>query len=321
MNFNFGEVLSRAWQIIWKHKVLWIFGILAGCSRGGSSLNWNSGSSDGGFGGGTPNLPPQMLEFFAFLAENIVSIAVIVTAVICIFWILAIFLGTIGKIGLIRGTWQAEAGENMFFGQLFSQSLPYFWRIFGLSLLVSLPFVIVIGGLIASALVFGAAASLGSDESAIGFLALLPFFFGCMCLLLPVGIVINMIVRQSERVIVLEDSRVLPALSRGWDIFRSNLGPIILMSLILWVISLVVGFIIAIPILIIVLPATIAFVAGGAENWNPLIFAFACACLYAPLTWVINGIAVAYAESAWTLTYIQLVRPLDNLPAVLEANA
>ncbi len=35
MNFNFGEVLSRAWQIIWKHKVLWIFGILASCSQGG----------------------------------------------------------------------------------------------------------------------------------------------------------------------------------------------------------------------------------------------------------------------------------------------
>ena len=23
-NFNFGEVLSQAWQIIWKHKILWV---------------------------------------------------------------------------------------------------------------------------------------------------------------------------------------------------------------------------------------------------------------------------------------------------------
>ena len=29
---DFGEILSRAWQIIWKHKILWVFGILAGCS-------------------------------------------------------------------------------------------------------------------------------------------------------------------------------------------------------------------------------------------------------------------------------------------------
>jgi hypothetical protein len=30
MNFDIGEVLSRAWQITWKHKVLWIIGILYG---------------------------------------------------------------------------------------------------------------------------------------------------------------------------------------------------------------------------------------------------------------------------------------------------
>jgi hypothetical protein len=321
MNFNFGEVLSRAWQIIWKHKVLWIFGILAGCSRGGSSFNFNSSSGDGGFSGGTPDLPPQVLEFFEFLVENIVSVSAILIAFICIFWIIAIFLGTIGKIGLIRGTWQAEAGESLFFGQLFSQSMPYFWRIFGLSLLVSLPFVLVIGALIASGVIFGVAASQGSDESALGFFALLPFLFGCMCLLLPVGIVINMIVRQSERVIVLENAGVLPALSRGWDIFRNNLGPVILMTLILWVISLVVGFIIAIPLLIILIPTMIAFVAGDAQSWNPLIFAFACACLYTPVIWVINGIAVAYTESVWTLTYMRLTQPLDTPPVVLEANA
>ena len=42
MNFNFGEVLTRAWQIIWKHKVLWIFGFLAGCGQGGTNFRGNS---------------------------------------------------------------------------------------------------------------------------------------------------------------------------------------------------------------------------------------------------------------------------------------
>jgi uncharacterized membrane protein YgcG len=60
-NFNFGEVLTRAWKIIWKHKILWIFGILASCARGsGGGGNGGGGSrnyqtSPGGdmpFGGG-----------------------------------------------------------------------------------------------------------------------------------------------------------------------------------------------------------------------------------------------------------------------------
>ena len=42
---NLGEVLSKAWKIIWKNKVLWIFGILSSCGRG----------SGGGGGGGNSN--------------------------------------------------------------------------------------------------------------------------------------------------------------------------------------------------------------------------------------------------------------------------
>ena len=132
MNFNFGEVLSRAWQIIWKHKVLWIFGILASCSQGGRGFN--SGSNGGGGNGGTGpgNLPPQLERFFETIAQNAVPIIATVISLVCIVWILAIFLGTIGRIGLIRRTWQAEGGtESLIFGQLFSESTPYFWRVFG----------------------------------------------------------------------------------------------------------------------------------------------------------------------------------------------
>ena len=49
-DFSFGEVLTRAWQNIWKHKVLWIFGILASCARrggGGSGGGGNRGRSAG----------------------------------------------------------------------------------------------------------------------------------------------------------------------------------------------------------------------------------------------------------------------------------
>jgi len=324
MNFNFGEVLSRAWQIIWKHKVLWIFGILASCSRGGSSgnsgSNWQQ-SGNNGFGG-TPNFPPQLQQFFETISQNATAFIAIAVAIVCIFWIVAIFLGTIGKIGLIRGTWQVEGGAgNLIFGQLFSESTPYFWRMFGLSLVVSLPFLILIGALVAGLLVFGISMSQGSDASAVGFVAMLPLLIGCVCLLIPVGFVINMIVRQAENAIVLEDASILPSISRGWDIFRNNLGPIILMAIILVVISLVAGLIIAIPIIVMVVPAAIAFAAGNAQDWTPMIIAGVLLCLYIPVSMLLNGILISYTESVWTLTYMRLTKPQDNTPVVLEANA
>jgi hypothetical protein len=328
MSFNFGDVLSHAWQVVWKRRVLWIFGMLASCSSGGTNFNWSMNSGNGGgFNGGEPNLPPQAEQLLEYLTQNAVSIATIAISVICIFVIVAIFLGAIGRVGLIRGTWLSETGGNVAFGSLFSESMPFFWRVFGLSLLVSLPFVFVIGALVAGmiALGVGAAASQGNSPTLLGLLAFVPVFLVCLCLLIPIGFVISLIVRQAERAIVLENLGVLPALSRGWDIFRNNLGPLILMALILAVISLVVGFVVAIPVLLVVLPTTLVFMAGSmagrGPNWNAMGLALACTCLLTPVLWLINGILMAYLESAWTLAYMQITRPLDITPVTLEANA
>ena len=322
MNFNFGEVLTRAWQIVWKHKVLWIFGILASCGRGGSSFNSSgSGRGDGGFGI-PPDLPPQVLQLLQVIQENLTTFIAIGVALFCLIWIVSIFLSTIGKIGLIRGTFQIDGGaESLIFGQLFSESTPYFWRIFGLSLLIGLPIFVVIAALTAGLVVFAISASGGSDASGVGFLAILPIFIGCICLLVPVLFVIGMIARQAENAIVLEEMRVLPALSRGWDVFRKNLGPIILMAIILAVISFAVSFVIAIPVFIVLIPAMFAFIAGEAQSWTPLIVGGVILCLYAPIALLFQGIAIAYTESAWTLTYMRVTKPQDNAPVLLEANA
>ena len=321
MSFNFGEVLSRAWQIIQKHKVLWLFGMLASCTQGGRGFN--SGGNGGGRGGpGPTDVPPQLQQVFDWIVQHATTFIVLAVSFVCIFWIIAIFLGTIGRIGLIRGAWRAETGaQNLIFGQLFSESTPYFWRIFGLSLVVGLPFLLLIGGLAAMLIVFGVAASRGSDASAVGMLGLVPLLIGCVCLLVPVGFVVSMIVRQAERAIVLEDSPVLASLSRGWDIFRRHLGEIIVMAIILAVITLVAGFIIAIPVFIVVLPAVIAFAAGNAQNWTPLIVAGVLLCLYIPISWLLNGIIISYDETAWTLTYMRLTgKPsaTDVLPPASE---
>ena len=124
---------------------------------------------------------------------------------------------------------------------------------------------------------------------------------------------------------MLENERVLPALSRGWEIFRRNLGPLLLMEIILAVINFAVGFVVAIPLLVLLVPSIYAFMAGNifgnGPNWSAFSFALACMCILAPVLWLISGIMVAYIESAWTLTYMRITKPVDDLPAVTEANA
>jgi len=322
MNFDFGEVLTRAWQIVWKHRVLWIFGILASCGRGGGGGgNFGGGSGgDNGFDGSGADLPPQFLQWFEWIQNNLTQFIAISVALLCVIWIVIAFLSTIGKVGLIHGTAQVEGGvESLIFGQLFSESTPYFWRMFGLALVMSLPFLIVIVAL-AAGLSLLVVSAIG--ENNVGLLASIPLFLGCLCLLIPLMLVVGMIIRQSERAIVLEDLGVMPAISRGWEIFRANLGPIILLTIMLAIIGVVVSFIIAIPIFIVVFPALFAFALSEAQSWTPMIFVGVCICLFLPVALILNGIMTSYIETVWTLTYMRLTKPhAGKSVAPVEANA
>ena len=132
---DFGEVLSSAWKIIWKHKVLWIFGILASCG----SANGSTSILSSVIGSGVPVIIQieRIPEWQIILSIIVVLIAVLQIA------LLVFFLATIGRIGMIRGTQQSDAGINkLVFGELLSGSMPYFWRVFGLNLVVGLAIVV-----------------------------------------------------------------------------------------------------------------------------------------------------------------------------------
>ena len=300
MNFNFGEVLSRAWQITWKYKVLWIFGILAGCTNGGGG---GSGGGNSGFDSGPSDfdLPPELKRFFYQMedfAEWAVDnwwIFIIIGLGILLLAVISIFLGTIGRVGLIKGSYEAEMGAtSLAFGELFSTSMPYFWRVFGLSFLIGLAVFILIIPIVL----------IGILSAGVGFLCLMPL----ICILIPVSWAVSVIIEQANRAIVLEDLSIFDGLKRGWKIFKSNLGPMIVMALILFGITLVLGIIIALPIFIVVFPTILAFATGEGQSFTPLYLAIACICLYAPVSWVLNGVLTTFTQSAWTLTYLRLTQ-------------
>jgi len=319
MNFNFGEILTRAWEITRKHKVLWLFGILAGCSQGNGGGSGGSGGGNGADYSNGPsgfNLPPELRKF-GFMMEEFAQwvtenwwIFIIIGLVVLLLSILFTFLGTIGRIGLIKGSFQAEQGaENIGFGELFKTSLPYFWRVFGLSFLVGLAFVIILLPLIL----------IGALTAGVGFLCLLPL----ICVLIPIGWAVTLILEQANRAIVLDDKSMFDGLKRGWEILKGNVGTLIAMSLILFGISMVLGFVISLPILILVIPTFFAFALGEGQSFTPIYIAVAGLCLYAPIAWVLKGILNTFTQSAWTLTWLRLTRspqPLDE-PIPSEPNA
>jgi hypothetical protein len=307
MNFNFGEVLTRAWQIIWKHKVLWIFGIFAGCGRGGGG-----GSGSGQVRGSGDQPFPQLEQLFQqigqWIEENPWIVAIVVLLGILLL-LVSIFLGTIGRIALIRGTYRAEAGAERFnFGELFSESMPYFWRVFGLSLLIFLIALVVFIPLVLGGALFGAL------TAGIGALCLLPL----ICLLIPLAWALSVVIEQANVAIVLENLGIGDGFRRGWEVVRANIGPILVLTLIIFIGSGVVGFIIAIPIIAAVFPLIFS---AASNTTSPIWITLICCAAYFPVLLILSGILNAYVQSVWALTYMRLTGPQGSPPAVLEANA
>jgi len=316
MNFDFGKVLSRSWQIVWKHKVLWIFGILASCARGNGGGN-SGGSGDSGYQtgpNGDPSLPGGQVEqameqFGQFINENL---WIIIVAVVFIFLLSFIFyaLGMMGRIGLIKGTFKVENGaEALSFGELWSESMPYFWRVFGLNFLIGLAVLVLI-------VPFALFAVL---TAGVGLICLIPL----LCVLIPLSWVLLVIVEQAQAGIVLEDLDMFGGFRRGWEIVKSNPGPIIVMALILGIGGAIVGVIVSLPVIIAVLPLIIGYGMGTSqESTTPIIIAAACCLLYFPVLLFLNGVLTAYIQSAWTLTFLQLRKPQENnAPILSEPNA
>ncbi|KAA3642264.1 MAG: hypothetical protein DWQ07_24835 [Chloroflexi bacterium] len=321
MQFDFSKVLTRAGQIIWKFKVLWIFGILASCGRGGGSggsSNFSSGNNTGGqdpFSGQPPEFPP-FLE--GTPPENfLITFLLIFFAILCFVLVLSLIffaLRMVGRLGLIQGTLYAEAGaESLSFMQLFEAGKPYFLRI------LLLNFLIGVAGFVIALVIFLPVGLLIFFTFGLALLCLIPL----LLLAIPVALFIQAIVEQANVALVVEDLDAIAAIQRGWKIVRNNWAPPIILSVILFFARFFVGLIVAIPVLLAMGPLFAGIIGGGiTENLNLIyggtaIFVL-CLCALFPFLLAIGGIIESYVGSAWTLTYIQLT---DHEPSLPELEA
>lgn len=314
MKLEFAKILTRSWQIIWKHKVLWIFGVLAGFANGSSSGNSGSNRSSYNSNGNTPPFSngqfdqwnDQAREFIQQYLLIIIAVCLVVAILSFIFYA----LGMMGRIGIIKGVQKVESGaETLAFGELWSESMPYFWRFFGLNFLLGLAFAIIIIPLVL----------VGVLTAGVGFVCILPI----ICLLIPIGWALSLILEQAQVAIVLENLSMLDGFKRGWEVAKPNVGGVIVMALILGIASFFISLVIALPVIIAVIPVLVSIpTLESASSVPPSVWiTLACCTLYFPILLLLSGILTAYTKTAWALTYMQLAKPVENTPIVIEADA
>jgi hypothetical protein len=309
MKIDLGKILTRSWQIIWNYKVLWIFGIFAGFAGGNGGSNGNSSSSNNGDSpsfGNSEEFTRRAGEFFQQYMLIIIAVCLVLVLLSFAFYA----LGMMGRIGILKGVYKVEGGAaSLMFAELWSESMPYFWRFFGLNFLVGLAFFIIILPIIV----------IGVATAGIGLACLIPV----ICLLVPVGWAVNVILEQAQAAIVAEDLTMFDGFKRGWEIAKSDIGGMIVLSLVLGIGGAIIGFILALPLIAAMLP--LIFSMGSFEMGDALPptawISIICGGVYLPILIGLSGVLTAYMKTAWALSYLQLTKPSENAPILAEANA
>lgn len=294
---NLGKILSEAWRIVWKHKVLWLLGILASCSASGSGLNnlfnvARTGPEN------SVSLPPalrwQLLQFFQH-SENYLGVIITLLTLLCLLGLVLLALSVLGQLGIVRGTLNAlDGAESLSLRELLREIQPAFWPFWGLEAALSL-----LGGLVGVVFGLGLAFSLATTAGLL-LLCLLPLF----CLLLPIGFVFTSVLNYGLVAILDEGHGLIQGLERGWAVFRAYWSQTLALWLTLTGIGLAAGMVIGLPSLlalfILFLPETL--LTASSRFW----LAFGYTASLIPFLLAAYGLIAAYAGAAWTAAYRQL---------------
>lgn len=313
---DFGEVLSRAWRIIWKHKILWVFGIFTGLAAqlGGSSPQGVQYRFDiGDFNNG--RVPPALRDFGYSVEHYINAMPVWFWVVLffslfilgILFWVVSIY----GRAGLIHGASDADEDAPLTFGGLFQKGSHFFGRLFLYDLLLFVGAIVVPVGIILILGVF-AVFTLG-----IGLLCLVPL----ICLLIPISWMLGIYFIQVQVALVVEDLDVFTAFRRAWRVVTGRLGEMVVMGLILFVIGLAAGILMAMPFGLVVTPFIASLMASSEITTTAITASVVIGLVLLPFAILGNGIVQAYALSSWTLTFRRLTGYKAGIPAVIEPAA
>ena len=137
-------------------------------------------------------------------------------------------------------------------------------------------------------------------------------------LMYPLMIVVYAWQEQALASIVVDDLSVLKAAKRGWQVFRKNLLPVVLITLILYLgVGMVSGFI-SIPLMIPFFAIPFAFIEEFENTRAVIIAALLCTVVYLPVLAVLQSVVFTFIKSGWMLTYLRLTKNIEAVDPVSD---
>lgn len=313
---NYGDLLSEAFRLTWRNRYLWFFGFFV--AGGGGSFNFPAN-----FGGQEmPNTFGPVAGPLQWISDNLVLFLTVVISVIVVLALVFLVLSIISHGALAESVAALHRGETRGFGSAFRVGTANFWRVLGLKVLF---FLIALGLMLVILLpvVLGALAAFSlTDSTGLRVLAVVLGVLFVLVALVVVFLPFAIVNQFGLRELVVSRRRITESIAGGFRLFRRNIGR----SLLVWLIQLAVMLGLGIALLV-------ALVIFGAILLGPAIALFATdhatpgvvagvvgGVLFLVPVFVISGAIGAFNHAYWTLAYLRLVEPPEDLePAQASA--
>jgi hypothetical protein len=289
---DYGQLLSRTWDIVWKYKFLIILGVLVALSSGlgtgtssGTNFRFEADPQDLGFG---PPPSDAFAEPALPLWLGILLVLVALTVAVGL-WIIS----TLARGGLIAGAAAADEGQPTSFSQAWRAGWQRGWTLLGIGLVPAIPGLLLLLAAGIGFLLYMTSAATSLGVSARGGVALIVAAVACIAL--PLALVLELLRALANRACMLENLGVIDSYRRGFEVLGGNFGPALVL------------FLIQVAVLILMF---IVLIVPGAI--------LALCCLFWPILALFQGAVTAYFSTMWTLAWR---RWTETTAAVEEAAA
>ena len=298
MNLDYGNVLTRAFQITWKHKSFWLFMMF-------------------------PMLVTSAM-FIAFAAPVfLVSGSYEAIGIVSLLWIGILILGSIinlvvstaGISSLTVGILRAERGEgSTAFIDLVRDGFQHFGRVFSAVLIIQL----TIGAIFT--VFFLCMTLLSIVTMGLASLCLQPV----MLLLTPLSFLVIAVTNGAVVAVIDENLSAWEAVKRAIQVVREHVWKFVILTLIVYLGTTITSSIFVIPAMIPAMAGPILIESGADLDGNAVLFLFASfACIFLPLLTLFSGIAGAYIQTLLSLSYLRLSHSTESetTPATSSLNS
>jgi hypothetical protein len=315
MAIDFGALVSRTFQILLRYKVLWVLGLIVTLLSTNVNFSYNANSFN---------------RFSTASEQDVAALAGGTGLLACVAFILYViffFVRAGFEAGLIIASDRAAQDRPPTLQEAWALGRTRMWPIIGLNLIiVAIGLVVAIIFVILALVILGSAVAgiFSSIASPTGqpldpetiFPALGGFlvcFCGFLLLAIPLFAVLGVVIQLAQRAVVLDNQGVGQAWSTGWQLFRANIGNVLLLLLIEFGIGILVAIVIGVISAAVSLPLTaLALNSGGGAGGTLL------GIVIGVILWVVTGVLgalpIAGNSVLWTLFYRILTVPAGAGP-------